>query len=267
MKIITVILSALIFAVSCSSAEDEMEEVSFSNLGSEEYPQMFYMEYVPCQEGVYYTAENFTNDVLPEWQDLLVEVNSPLVSAYGIRHVQKLSSDNEDGFWQLIWNTKADAETAWTIWNANENVTNWSDDTADILSCDGENKFSFDAYIARSDDTFGEFDPSSFISEYYQCLYKDGKEGEDLREVIGQLEEFLDSANSLPGPFSYVILGPDYETDEVDFFWGNFYQSEEARQAFDAEWQRLDPEVEDNWNMISDCQEPRYYNSAEVPTS
>ena len=44
-------------------------EVSFSNLGSEEYPQMFYMEYVPCQEGVYYTAENFRNEVLPEWQD------------------------------------------------------------------------------------------------------------------------------------------------------------------------------------------------------
>ena len=42
-----------------------------------------------------------------------------------------------------------------------------------------------------------------------------------------------------------MILGPDYETDEVDFFWGNFYQSEEARQAFDAEWQKLDPDVED----------------------
>ena len=82
-----------------------------------------------------------------------------------------------------------------------------------------------------------------------------------------ELEEFLDSTQSLPGPFSYVILGPDYETDEVDFFWGNFYQSEEARQAFEAEWQNLNPEVEDNWNMVSDCLEPRYYNSAEVPTS
>ena len=57
--------------------------------------------------------------------------------------------------------------------------------------------------------------------------------------MINQLEEFLDSTQSLPGPFSYVILGPDYETDEVDFFWGNFYQSEEARQAFEAEWQIL----------------------------
>ena len=62
MKIISVVLFALIFTVACSSAEDEME-VSFSNLGSAEYPQMFYMEYVPCQEGVYYTAENFRNDV------------------------------------------------------------------------------------------------------------------------------------------------------------------------------------------------------------
>ena len=266
MKIIPITLSAFIFAVACSSADDETE-VSFSNLGSEEYPQMFYMEYVPCQEGVYYTADNFRNDVLPEWQDLLVEVNSPLVSAYGIQHVQKLSSDNEDGFWQLIWNTKADAEAAWEVWNSNENVASWIDETADILSCDGENKFSFDAYIARPNDTFGDFDTSSFTSEYIQCLYKEGKEGADLREVIGELETFLDSANSLPGPFSYVILGPDYETNEVDFFWGNFYQSEEARQAFDAEWQKLDPDVENSWNVISDCEEPRYYNSGIVPTS
>ncbi len=266
MKSFALTLSALFFVFACSSAVDEMD-VSFSNLGSDEYPQMFYMEYVPCQEGVYYTAENFRNEVLPEWQDLLVEVNSPLVSAYGIQHVERLSSDNEDGFWQLIWNTKAEAEAAWETWNSNENVAAWTEDTAEILSCDGENKFSFDAYIARANDTFGEFETTSFTSEYFQCLYKEGKDGADLREVIGQLEEFLTNANSLPGPFSYVILGPDYETDEVDFFWGNFYQTEEARQAFDSEWQKLDPDVEDNWNTVSDCQEPRYYNSAEVPTS
>ena len=101
MKSFVTTFSILFLVLACSSAEDEMD-VSFSNLGSEEYPQMFYMEYVPCQEGVYYTAENFRNEVLPEWQDLLVEVNSPLVSAYGIQHVERLSSDNEDGFWKLI---------------------------------------------------------------------------------------------------------------------------------------------------------------------
>ena len=266
MRSIAVALSSLFLVLACSSAEDEME-VSFSNLGSEEYPQQFYMEYVPCQEGVYYTAENFINEVLPKWQDLLVEVNSPLVFAYGIQRVQRLSSDDEDGFWQLIWNERDDAVDAWKVWNANENVTAWAEDTADILTCDGEKRFSFDAYIARSRDTFGEFETTDFVSEYFQCLYKEDKEGADLREVVGELETFLDNANSLPGPFSYVVLGPDYETDEVDFLWGNFYQSEEVRQAFEAEWQKLDPDVEDSWNMVSDCQEPRYFNSAEVPTS
>ena len=78
MKIFTAALFTLVLVVACSSAEEETE-VSFSSLGSDEYPQMFYMEYVPCQEGVYYTAENFRNDVLPEWQDLLVEVNLSLI--------------------------------------------------------------------------------------------------------------------------------------------------------------------------------------------
>ena len=141
MKKIFLIASLCLLIISCSSSGDETD-LSFSNLGSDEYPQMFYMEYVPCQEGVYYSAENFRNDVLPEWQDLLVEVNSPLVSAYGIQHVQRLSEDEEDGFWQLIWNSKTDAEAAWKIWNTNENVTAWTEETAEILSCDGEKKFS-----------------------------------------------------------------------------------------------------------------------------
>ena len=257
---------AVLTFLACSSSEDEAD-VSFSSLGSDDYPQMFYMEYVPCQEGVYYTAENFRNNVLPEWQDLLVEVNSPLVSAYGIQRVQRITSDEEDGFWQLIWNSKAEAENAWEVWNSNENATSWEEDTADILSCDGEKKYSFDAYIARSNDSLGEFNPESFVSEYHQCLYQDGKEGKDLREIINQLEAFLEEAKSLPGPFSYVVLGPDYEDDEVDFFWGNFYQSEEARLAFDTEWQKLNPQVEDNWNSVTDCQEPRYYNSGLRPRS
>ena len=80
MKKTFLILSFCLLIISCGSSGDE-SDLSFSNLGSDEYPQMFYMEYVPCQEGVYYSAENFRNDVLPEWQDLLVEVNSPLVSA------------------------------------------------------------------------------------------------------------------------------------------------------------------------------------------
>ena len=76
--------------------------MTFSSLGSEEYPQMFYVEYVPCQEGVYYTVDNFNNTVLPEWQDLIVEVNSPLNSAYGLSRFNRLAEDEEDGFWQLI---------------------------------------------------------------------------------------------------------------------------------------------------------------------
>ena len=95
MKKTFLIVSLCFLIISCGSSGDE-SDLSFSNLGSDEYPQMFYMEYVPCQEGVYYSAENFRNDVLPEWQDLLVEVNSPLVSAYGIQHVQRLSEDEED---------------------------------------------------------------------------------------------------------------------------------------------------------------------------
>ena len=228
---------------------------------------MFYVEYVPCQEGVYYTVDNFNNTVLPEWQDLIVEVNSPLNSAYGLSRFNRLAEDEEDGFWQLIWNSKADSKAAWEAWSSNQNVQEWAERHADVLTCDEEKRYSFDAYIARPNNTFGEFELENFISEYFQCLYREDKKPEDLRAVVNELEAFLNEAQTLPGPFTYVILGPDYESEEVDFFWGNFYQSEDQRKTFDDEWQKLSPKVEDNWNLVSNCQEPRYYNSGDIPKS
>lgn len=266
MNKIFIIFSCLIVLLVTACSQEE-EPMTFASLGSEEYPQMFYVEYVPCQEGVYYTVDNFNNTVLPEWQDLIVEVNSPLNSAYGLSRFNRLAEDEEDGFWQLIWNSKADSKAAWEAWSSNQNVQEWAERHADVLTCDEEKRYSFDAYIARPNNTFGEFELENFISEYFQCLYREDKKPEDLRAVVNELEAFLNEAQTLPGPFTYVILGPDYESEEVDFFWGNFYQSEDQRKTFDDEWQKLSPKVEDNWNLVSSCQEPRYYNSGDIPKS
>ena len=112
----------------------------------------------------------------------LVEVNSPLASAYGIQHVERLPEDQEDGFWQLVWNTKADAEAAWEVWNSNENATAWAEETAEILSCDGENRFSFDAYIARANDTFGEFEPRVLFLNTISVYTRMGKKAKILEK-------------------------------------------------------------------------------------
>ena len=63
--------------------------MTYADLGSEEYPQKFYMEYVPCTYGENWSVENFNSDMLPEWQDLLVETNSTLVEAFGIGYEEK----------------------------------------------------------------------------------------------------------------------------------------------------------------------------------
>ena len=128
---------SVLLVTACSQEEEPM---TFSSLGSEEYPQMFYVEYVPCQEGVYYTVDNFNNTVLPEWQDLIVEVNSPLNSAYGLSRFNRLAEDEEDGFWQLIWNSKADSKAAWEAWSSNQNVQEWAERHADVLTCDEEKR-------------------------------------------------------------------------------------------------------------------------------
>ena len=53
--------------------------------------------------------------------------------------------------------------------------------------------------LQEPNNTFGEFGNHKFLFQYHQCLYKEGKEGADLREVIGQLETFLESAGLFLG--------------------------------------------------------------------
>ena len=261
--ILTLIATLAIFSA-CSSEP----EMTYADLGSEEYPQKFYMEYVPCNTGQNWSPENFNTDMLPEWQDLLVETNSTLVEAFGIGFEgEKPEGTEVDGYWQLLWNSKEDAEAGWETWEGYDKTADWAEANADILACGSKaDTFSFDAYVRRSRDGLGTFDLTAFSSEYQFCAYNEGQGVDELISVIDDFEDWLVSdENSLDSPYTYVVLAPDYETEEFDLAWGNFHQSKEMREAGLANFLDTAPEIQEAFDKVLSCQEPNGFNSGQIP--
>ena len=242
----------------------------YAALGSEKYPQKFYMEYVPCMQGADYSLEAFNSKMLPSWQVLWEETNSPLVSAWGLVHEDPQESDTEDGFWQLVWNSKADAASAWETWTGYDKANEWTEENLNILNCNNESVYSFDAYVRRSIDSFGEFDTTNFSSDYQACSYNDGYGAKDLRATIEKFEDYLNSPDANNGPYGYVVLAPDPDNypagqEQPDFFWGNFNQTAEQRVLGLEQYLANAQDVQNEFNKISTCEVAENYVSGEIP--
>ena len=262
---VLIILIAL-FVAACSKESSN----PYSVLGSEEYPQKFYMEYVPCTQGPDYSNEAFNSVMLPTWQVLLEETSSPLVSAWGLIHEDPKETDTEDGFWQLVWNSKADAASAWETWTGYDKANEWTEKNLNILNCNTESVYSFDAYARRSVDSFGEFDTSNFSSDYQACNYNEGYGPQDLRATIEKFEDYLNTPDANNGPYGYIVLAPDPDNypegqEKPDFFWGNFNQTTEQRDTGFEQYLSNAKNVDDEFKKISTCEVPENYVSGEIP--
>lgn len=263
--IASIILIAL-FVAACSKESSN----PYSALGAEEYPQKFYMEYVPCTQGPDYSIEAFNSVMLPTWQVLLEETSSPLVSAWGLIHEDPKETDTEDGFWQLVWNSKADAASAWETWTGYDKANEWTEKNLKILNCNTESVYSFDAYARRSVDSFGEFDTSNFSSDYQACNYNEGYGPQDLRAAIEKFEDYLNTPDANNGPYGYIVLAPDPDNypegqEKPDFFWGNFNQTAEQRDTGFEQYLSNAKNVDDEFKKISTCEVPENYVSGEIP--
>jgi hypothetical protein len=263
-----VFLTAILGLVAACSKDTS----PYAALGADEYPQKFYMEYIPCMQGPDYSLEAFNSKMLPSWQVLLEETNSPLVSAWGLVHEDPKETDTEDGFWQLVWNSKADAASAWETWGGYDKANEWTEENLNILNCNNDSVYSFDAYVRRSIDSFGEFDTTNFSSDYQACNYNEGYGADDLRATVEKFEDYLNSPDANNGPYGYVILAPDPDNypedqEQPDFFWGNFNQTAEQRDLGFENFIANAKSVDEEFNKISTCEVPENYVSGEIPLS
>ena len=246
-KIVTLVALLGVF-VACSSESTP----TYSELGSDEYPQKFYVEYIPCELGPDYSPEAFAQDMLPGWQSLLVEVDSKIVAAYGLGYESK----------------PEDAEEGWTTWAGYEKTAEWSEATSNILVCGNkEDTFSFDAYMRRDVDSLGEFDRTNFNSNYMACSYNEGQGADELISSIDSFDAWLDSDENIDAPYGFMVLAPDYETEEFDFIWGDFHQTVENREEGTANFLAKAPNIQAAFDEVASCQEVISYNTGQIPSS
>ena len=262
-KIATLVALLGVF-VACSSESTP----TYSELGSENYPQKFYVEYIPCELGPDYSPEAFAQDMLPGWQSLLVEVDSTIVAAYGLGYESKPEDAEEDGYWQLVWNSKEDADEGWATWAGYEKTAEWSEETSNILVCGNkEDTFSFDAYMRRDVDSLGEFDRTNFNSNYMACSYNEGQGADELISSIDSFDAWLDSDENIDAPYGFMVLAPDYETEEFDFIWGDFHQTVEKRAEGNANFLAKASNIQAAFDEVASCQDVISYNTGQIPSS
>ena len=84
------IFVALLGVISACSSESTP---TYSDLGSDTYPQKFYVEYVPCTGGPDYSPEAFAETMLPIWQEIQVEIDSSMVQSFGIAYEEQREDD------------------------------------------------------------------------------------------------------------------------------------------------------------------------------
>ena len=202
--------------------------------------------------------------MLPTWQEIQVEIDSSMVQSFGIAYEEQREDDTEGGFWQLVWNSKEDSQATWENWNNYDRAQNFLTDNENILKCEAERTFSFDAYMPRDPFAMGDWDLTNFSSEYQLCTYNEGKGVEDLRAAIDKFEVWLNSGLEYDEPYNYMILAPDYEA-EFDYAWGNFHQTIEGRKEGDAEFQATAFDLNQEFQEIASCNEVRAYVSGEIP--
>lgn len=254
-------LFALLGVITACSSESTP---TYSDLGSDTYPQKFYVEYVPCTGGPDYSPEAFVETMLPVWQEIQVEIDSTMFQSFGIAYEEPREEDMEGGFWQLVWNSKEDSQTTWENWNNYERAQNFLTDNENILLCEPERTFSFDAYMPRDPYAMGDWDLTNFSSEYQLCSYNEGKGVDDLMAAIDKFEDWLNSGLEYDEPYNYMILAPDYEA-EFDYAWGNFHQTIEGRKEGDAEFQATAASLNQEFQDIASCDDIRAYGSGEIP--
>jgi len=122
MKKICTLLVALLVIVNCTNnGTDKKADVTFDLLGVK-----FYNEFFPCKGGKDYTPEN-VNKMMKAWRSQ--NISSDLLGAWGYAPASEKNAQ-ENGWWELQWESKEKADAAWRIWNADKDAMAWSANTS-----------------------------------------------------------------------------------------------------------------------------------------
>jgi len=153
MKNLLTLLLSVIFIASCSM--EEASEQVIDPLDNE-----YFTEFMPCKAGPDFNAENMTA-MIAEWQKLLTA--DDLRGVWGYAPAADTNSLGDTGWWELEWNSKEAADSAWGQWVKNEQAIAWQEKYESVLQCDGEARNSFDTVLPIIPTTYGETNDSGYF--------------------------------------------------------------------------------------------------------
>ena len=254
----SIVVLSVIFIVSCSM---ENESTAMTDQGPI-YQGPFYNEFVACSPGPQFSQE-LVAEMLSAWDDL--DKSENLLWA-GIYAPKGDSNKYDNGWWELMWNSKEEADAAWEEWSSNSDAQAWNEKYSAVVNCDGEGRFAWTFYLPRVANSFGEVeDPETgyFASEFLACNFKEGKSGPDLRASVVQFNEYLDN-NESSGPYFFGVYFPLFEEASNDFLWGNWHASFDGMKAGNENFAENGKAMQAKFNEISTCLSPDYYDSWEL---
>jgi hypothetical protein len=230
MKNIFNFILPLVFIVSCSM--EDSNEVSTESV-DDRLSKVYYTEFMPCTAGPDYTSENMTK-MISEWQKLLTNEN--LQGVWGYAPAVATNSFPDNGWWEIQWGSKEEAQEAWSEWSQNEEAAAWNDKYASVLQCDESMINGFESVFPIASAQYSELpDSGYFYSEVHICELNDGSTQE---EAISFLSGFTEAVSNADYSDTSYHLGNYFNTDgSGGFLWANFTNSEESMDKANASFE------------------------------
>ena len=252
----------------CSDNEEDASVVSVDpaaaveqELAWDAVDNVFYNEFIPCTAGPNF-SQTAMDKMVGEWRS-----NGLYLDLLGAWGYSPASEDNQfdNGWWELGWASKADADAAWDQWAEMDSAAAWASKYESVLVCDAESRFGWDFKFYRAPDSFGPTPESGeFASAFMACSFNEGKGFEDLDASIAMYNSWLDNLDADSVNFyAYGIYSARAETDTsgVDYFWGNFHESFDSMKAGSEGFEATGGDVMAAFGETATCRQADIYNS------
>lgn len=260
-NIYRILVSSLIVGslLACSGASD-------LEVNQEHQEGPFFVEFVSCTKGNEYSKSNLSK-MIESWR--MLPISSALRGSYLYDPIKEENAFGPSMWWELEWESKDAADSAWNAWAENEAVMAWSNEYQNVMSCDGAGRNAWDIIIPVSASHFGEPNDSGyFYSQYWTCSYKNGAGRKELENFLPMHSAKIKSSNLQGTGYHYGVyfdrrsIDASHSDVQANLVWGEWANSKDAMELQNQNFADNFQEVFEEFDKLGSClEEPDAFNS------
>ena len=259
LKLTVLSLALATIVVSCSNENKE------NDLEANEYSPRF-NEFMACEKGTEYSAENLSN-MISDWRAF--QLSEELMGAFFHDPINEENTFGPTAWWELEWSSKEAADAAWEQWSNNEEALEWSEKYLNVVVCDQEGRNSWDLIYPITVDFFGKPNDSGyFYSQYWSCNYKNDANREDMENFIPTHKAFIERSDLQGTGYHYGVYFDRRSEDashsnvETSHLWAEWARSAETMDVQNRNFAENGQSTFEIFNQIGACPEnPDIYDS------